>query len=866
MKTLLLNHKQSLIFYSLSFLVPFLIMAAVLWSKDIYWGSETTILASDGFHQYAIFANQLRNILHGSDSIFYTFTSGLGLNFYALISYYLGSFLSPLYFFFTVASIPDAVYLFTLIKFGLIGLTMALALRRRFTNLSSWLILSQSTAYALMGFAVSQLEINTWLDVFILAPLILLGLHNLIEQSKLTLYYISLSLLFIQNYYFGFMMAIFLVLYFLTQLTRLSSWRDGLRAIRHFSLVSLFAALTACVMLIPTYLDLSTHGEEFTEITNLWTENSWYFDLIAKNFIGAYDTTKFGAIPMIYVGILPLILALMFFFSKTIKWPVKIAYALLLLVFILSFYLNPLDLLWQGMHAPNMFLHRYAWLFSTLIIFMAAETLDQFSHLTLKRLYFPLSLLATAFIITILFSQHYKFVNPVNITLTVAFFIAYATILLAFKKNQLTGRHFLIVLLAFTFFEASLNTYYYIDGLEKEWVFPSREGYYRDIGDITKLVNKAKSQETTFFRMERDLPQTGNDSMKFNYNGISQFSSIRNTASSHVLDRLGFQSFGTNLNLRYQNNTLIADSLFGVSYNLASSPMKKYGFELVEQSGSQRLYHNQNASQLAILTNQPYQNRKFSINTLDNQTDWLNYLSGSNYNYFTRLPYQWKNSTELSTIGKVSAISKDFEDAVNISFTVTVPAHQQVYISVPNITYSNPNTSSLSISVNDQLTNYTTDNAYSFFDLGYYASTTKLTVTMTFPDNQQVSFDQPTVYGLDTQSYQKAMNAITNKSVKVNTHHNKVTARFTSQKASSLLFTLPYDKGWSAKLNGKAVPIRKVQGGFMAVDVPKGKGTVSLSFVPEGLLPSSGLSLLGILLFISYVGLHRLLRQKSAQK
>ena len=46
----------------------------------------------DGFHQYVIFDVTLRNILHGTDSIFYTFTSGLGLNFYALSSYYLGSF------------------------------------------------------------------------------------------------------------------------------------------------------------------------------------------------------------------------------------------------------------------------------------------------------------------------------------------------------------------------------------------------------------------------------------------------------------------------------------------------------------------------------------------------------------------------------------------------------------------------------------------------------------------------------------------------------------------------------------------------------------------------------------------------------
>ncbi|WP_376739386.1 YfhO family protein [Streptococcus intermedius] len=35
-----------------------------------------------------------------------------------------------------------------------------------------------------MSFAVSQLEIKTWLDIFIIIPLILLGLHQLIVQNK----------------------------------------------------------------------------------------------------------------------------------------------------------------------------------------------------------------------------------------------------------------------------------------------------------------------------------------------------------------------------------------------------------------------------------------------------------------------------------------------------------------------------------------------------------------------------------------------------------------------------------------------------------------------------------------------------------
>lgn len=109
--------------YFVSFIIPLLIMTGVYLSQGIYWNSETSPLLGDGFHQYVIFDVTLRNILHGNGSLFYTFTSGLGLNFYALSSYYLGSFLSPLVYFFNLSNMPDAVYLTTLLKFGLIGLS-----------------------------------------------------------------------------------------------------------------------------------------------------------------------------------------------------------------------------------------------------------------------------------------------------------------------------------------------------------------------------------------------------------------------------------------------------------------------------------------------------------------------------------------------------------------------------------------------------------------------------------------------------------------------------------------------------------------------------------------------------------------------
>ena len=210
--------KTSLFIVS-SFLIPAIMMFFIYLSQGIYWNSDTSPLLGDGYHQYVIFDTTLRNILHGTDSLFYSFQSGLGINFYALSSYYLGSFFSPLVFFLNAQSMPNAVYLITLLKFGAIGLITYISLHGMFSKIPRSLVLTLSTSFALMSFAISQIEIKTWLDVFILAPLILYGFKKLIYNEGEILYFISLTSLFIINYLFGIMISIFLILWNFKQLS-----------------------------------------------------------------------------------------------------------------------------------------------------------------------------------------------------------------------------------------------------------------------------------------------------------------------------------------------------------------------------------------------------------------------------------------------------------------------------------------------------------------------------------------------------------------------------------------------------------------------------------------------------------------------
>ena len=828
--------------YFVSFIIPIIIMIGVYLSQGIYWNSDTSPLLGDGFHQYVIFDIALRNILHGNGSLFYTFTSGLGLNFYALSSYYLGSFLSSLVYFFNLSNMPDAVYLTTLLKFGLIGLSTYFSLNKLFQSIPKPLKLALSTSYALMSFSVSQLEIKTWLDVFILIPLIIAGLHLLITEKKLLLYFTGLSILFIQNYYFGYMTALFLIFWYLCQIswdfkTRKSSFLD-------FIVTSFLAGMASLILTLPTLFDLQTHGEKLTEVTKFQTESSWYLDLFAKQFIGSFDTTKYGAIPMIFVGLLPFILTILFFTMKSIKFHVKLIYAIFFAFLITSFYIEVLDLFWQGMHTPNMFLHRYAWIFSTLLIYTAAEVLNRLKEIKVWNFLASLFPVIIGFLATIYLKSHYSFLTDLNILLTLEFLVVYSLLLLAVIKKFISVNLFAILISLFIMVEMSLNASSQMDGIAKEWGFASRSAYNRDIPAMESFSTYIGNQ---FTRTEKLETQTGNDSMKFNYNGISQFSSVRNRSASSTLDKLGFKSSGTNLNLRYANNSILADSLFGIQYNISDSPIDKYGFKDIYQKDNLTLYENQYSLPIAFTSQSVYNDVKFNEHTLDNQASFLNQLANVNFDYFSPIPYEKTENTD----DLISVTSSSNENAT-IQYQIEVPENSQVYLSFTNLHFSNDKQKKIDILVNGEKKTFTTDNVFSFFNLGYTKEKKTFNIHVSFPGNSQVSFEPPTFYRLNTQTLTEAIQKIKEQPVTVSTSKNKVFARYDVKQDTSIFFTIPYDKGWSAYQDGKKIEIKQAQTGFMKVDVPEGKGNITLSFIPNGFITGAICSFTSLLLFGIY--------------
>ncbi len=86
-----------------------------------------------------------------------------------------------------------------------------------------------------------------------------------------------------------------------------------------------------------------------------------------------------------------------------------------------------------------------------------------------------------------------------------------------------------------------------------------------------------------------------------------------------------------------------------------------------------------------------------------------------------------------------------------------------------------------------------------------------------------------------------------------NTTKNGFTAKVKREKKNLVFFSVPYDEGWSATVNGKPAKIERVNVGFMAVLVPKGDSTIEFSYKTPGLSLGLKTTAGGVAVFIVYM-------------
>lgn len=128
-----------------------------------------------------------------------------------------------------------------------------------------------------------------------------------------------------------------------------------------------------------------------------------------------------------------------------------------------------------------------------------------------------------------------------------------------------------------------------------------------------------------------------------------------------------------------------------------------------------------------------------------------------------------------------------------------------------------------------------------------------------FPDTVTVDFS-------DNAMAQDAAHRRASSCSSFRTDNTGFSAQITLSKANLVFFSVPYDKGWTATVNGKPVEIEKVDNGFMAVKCDAGTSAIRFSYYTPGLhagLAVTGVSVAVLILYLFLAS--RLSRRRRRQ-
>ncbi len=413
MKLPQISQKHRWNYLALSFFVPFGLFLLLLFIASAEPFGEQTMLYSDMYHQYFPFFNAFRTALRSGQSLLWTWSVGMGMDYLGMISYYLASPLNLLSVLVPDGWVLEYFHLLLPLKLGFAGLFFGYMLKKLFGK-DDLSIVMFGAMYALCAWALGYQWNIMWLDSFALLPLVALGTVQLLKEKKYLLYSLSLFVAVAANYYVGFFVCIFVFLLFwcyeLCRFQSVGKLFGDLFRIAAFTVLALgmtaFITLPAFAALQNTYSSVNQFpegfqvniaaGEAVEAAKKAWAawktateagEPTWSLLLqalkasvapvwdgmsqVAGQIGGGKTPTYIDGLPNLYCGVLPVALGFLFLLAREVKLRDKLCCVGLLILFMLSFIIRQLDYIWHGFHFTNQIPYRFSFLFSFVVLYMA---------------------------------------------------------------------------------------------------------------------------------------------------------------------------------------------------------------------------------------------------------------------------------------------------------------------------------------------------------------------------------------------------------------------------------------------------------------------------------------------------------------
>lgn len=823
---------------------------------------EKSVMLVDMHHQYGPLLSELRYMLLHGENFTYSFHVGLGVNFLPAFAYYLASPLNLLLVLFPQRLLTEGILVITLLKNAASAAAFTACIQYLYRRRDGMMV-AAGVLYASMMYMLAYSWNIMWLDVVALLPLVVLCMERMLRTGKWLAYTLTLALALFANYYIGFMLCIFLVLYMLVWLARrprtlrqcaLGCWRFGYGSL-------LGGGLTAA-LLVPTALALGRTSAAGSSLPS-FDSNFPVFDLLSQFFYGCEPTVRSGNLPNLYCGVVVVLLVPLYFCQKKIPLRRRLSYGALAAVMLLSCTITPWDLLWHGLHAPNDLPYRFSFLTCFAVLLLAAHAMVYLRDVKPKHLCASLAASALYLVIWERFGGEDKAPAPWLVYVNLLLLAIYALVLAlgAARRHGVTMPRQAVAVLLLTVICAELiiGGTGSIDTLNENEYYTNHSNYVdnaataADAAAIKRAQELAEEDGEVFCRMER-LPRfTCMDTALHHYAGITTFASSNPYQTARFMGRLGYAFNGVNSYL-YNSFVPAPDALFGIRYvvlknNIANHTQLELVDSLTVQGETRYIYRNRAALPIGFAADaEIMQYRSTDYAPFRNQEQVYSGLLGYDAKLYTAL--------DVETDGSGASISGSsfYKPASRqvTTYSATVDKKGQYFAFVECRAADSLRVETYKDDSQQNSWSVTTHEPY-VIDMGTLVPDQEITVTVEAEGGVSGNIS---LVRLNTAAFDEAVTALSAGGLQI-TEQSATRLAGTVEAAEDgvLFFSIPYDRGWTVEIDGQAVETLAVDanedgtdGALLAARMTAGHHDVTLRFSAKGQTLGLFVSLASILL------------------
>lgn len=839
------------LYWSLSFLLPIVILLIAFHKKEIVPYGDNTLLNMDLWSQYfpmfVDYTSQLKSgLLNGL-----SWNGALGFNAIAQSAYYTNSPFNLAFLFSNPSNRLLILHWIIIVKFGFAGLSFFtyLKLRNPKEAFNAPMALALATAYSLSNYMLAFISQPMWLDSVILLPLIILGLERLLTSGKIGLYIVTLALAIYTNFYIAYSICLFIFLYALTYIVlklRPAHPKDWIKPIAHFAGCSLLSLGIASVVFIPVVLAITKTAASSSPI--VLRPDFYHTTLeIFRNLLPLAPYSHEYGVANIFSGSLVLLALPHFFLSQEVPKLEKWLKGALLVFLLLSLNFQPFDFIWHGFRLPNQLPGRWSFELIFLLLLTTYEMVPRWPHLSKGH-----SLITFAFIalLSTSFSLLPERLQP-SLKVLIGwsiYLIALYSVLEAYRsanRQWLKGvfaASFVVLLIG----ELGYNSYQLIQTDLKTTL---QSEYTQGDAPMALALEALKAEQKPLERVEMATPYTFNPGQLYQYPGITYYSSTMLGSLFEQFKHLGMPIYADRVSAIYKPEYPLFNALYGIKY-LITRPDQPipYGFESHLKTPDYSILKNPDSQTLGYLApsnaltyssagtlNAVLAYNRMSEMLLEEKVDLYQALSFSNI-IATNATYEDDKPWDAQYYQRISPdapVSFTFEgttaSAGNYSF-----AHNFRAGTLTLKVGKGPETQ---LPLNEAVQS-----------LGRLEANVPLVFSL-HVDQVEIGLFGLQLYALNEPVYQQLIDRIKDTQVTITDFEgSKFSAQIEAPNHGLFVTSLAEDGGWRLELDGKPVPTMAFDQALVCFPMTKGTHTLVFRYRPPGLALGMSISSICILL------------------